>query len=160
LAALAISVDEYEDSSTSDEESPSDAILRKAALKLQRAFRLRKFVTAIERSMMLSKKRKQVLDEIVSTERGYFDRLGQLLTNFVTPLSAVVSASELEMCDCLLFFSSPSRFADNLKVFSHVPNAVGCSQERLVGKARIGGTRIDGACSQGGGDLCRSHCRV
>lgn len=97
MPSMAISIDEY-DSSTSDEESAADVRMRKAAQKLQRAFRVRKFVTVIERSMMLSKKRKQVLNEIISSEQVYVERLGQLIAHFVTPLSGVLSMAEVEVC--------------------------------------------------------------
>jgi hypothetical protein len=54
----ALSVDEYEESSTSDEEDGKTLSERKAARRLQRSFRMKMFVKSIEKAMMLSKKRK------------------------------------------------------------------------------------------------------
>ncbi len=66
-----ISLDEYDDSSTSEDEGEEKKVmsLRKAAVRLQRSFRRRKFVTVVEKSLMLSKKRKHALNEIISSEK-------------------------------------------------------------------------------------------
>ena len=101
----AITTEEYEDeqSDSSDHEETKkqqqvDAVMLRAARRLQRAFRTRRFVVAVEKAMMLNKMRKHVLKEIVSSEAVYESRLDSLVTQFVRPLQAFFTADVSEMC--------------------------------------------------------------
>jgi hypothetical protein len=96
--------DDEQSDSTSDGEvqgvvaKQQDDKLLKAARRLQRAFRTRRFVVAVEKMMMLNKKRKFVLREIVSSEKVYSKTLDALVGHFVRPLQAVLSPDVLELC--------------------------------------------------------------
>ncbi len=103
---ISISMDAYEDEEEEDSLSREGDSKRgkeettaiRAARRMQRAFRRRRFVTAVEKAMMLNRMRKHVLREILSSEKVYERSLACLVTQFVRPLQAVLSADQVEMC--------------------------------------------------------------
>jgi hypothetical protein len=72
-----------------------DPKLLSAVLKIQRAYRTRKFANAVEQMMLLNRKRRQVLSEILQTEKTYVKALQQLKRDFLHPLQSKLSDVEV-----------------------------------------------------------------
>jgi hypothetical protein len=59
-------------------------------------YRRKRFTLAVEKMLLYNRRRRDILAEILATEKTYVTCLGQLKRDFVHPLSAVMSETEMQ----------------------------------------------------------------
>lgn len=74
--------------------SEGEAREERAAIKMQRAYRRKMFVSMVEKLLLSTRRRGDLLRELVATEKTYVKCLDQLVEQFVVPLSAKLSETE------------------------------------------------------------------
>jgi hypothetical protein len=67
-----------------------------AAKRIQRFYRRRKFIVAVQRAMFFNRMRRHVLKEIVDSEARFVEAMHELKMQFETPLSAFIPFDEMQ----------------------------------------------------------------